>query len=385
MHSSPSNPSRSSLAWTIFCQVIDNLGDIGVCWRLACNLAARGQQVQLWVDDPSALQWMAPAGYPGVSVQRWAADSVMPRPGDVVVEAFGCALTPEFIASIAHCACARAQKGLKQPVWINLEYLSAEPYVERNHRLPSPQPNGLTKHFFYPGFTPLTGGLLREPDLLARQAGFDRTAWLQAQGIAWQGEHLISLFCYEPPALGQLLAQLRAGPAPAQLLVTPGRAQQALAQALERLGTDLAAPSRLRITHLPYLSQPDFDHLLWACDFNFVRGEDSLVRALLAARPDALGVLQAVPFVWQVYPQSDNAHHAKLRAFLAWLQAPAATGAAHHSWSGLANAGAPCLPGNPAALAAAQHTATLVRARLLAQSDLAQQLMDFVQTLAAHK
>ena len=46
--------------------------------------------------------------------------------------------------------------------------------------------------------------------------------------------------------------------------------------------------------------------MLWACDFNFVRGEDSLVRAIWAGKP----------FVWQIYPQDDNAHYAKLEAFL---------------------------------------------------------------------
>ena len=38
-----------------------------------------------------------------------------------------------------------------------------------------------------------------------------------------------------------------------------------------------------------------------------VRGEDSFVRAQWAARP----------FVWQIYPQTDTAHHDKLEAFLA--------------------------------------------------------------------
>ena len=56
-------------SWDIFCQVIDNFGDIGVCWRLAADLAARGHQVRLWVDDASALHWMAPQGAAGVEVR----------------------------------------------------------------------------------------------------------------------------------------------------------------------------------------------------------------------------------------------------------------------------------------------------------------------------
>ncbi len=155
--------------WDIFCQVIDNFGDIGVCWRAAADLASRGQRVRLWMDDASALAWMAPPPHPaGLSVHGWPtqAQDVPQTVGDVVIEAFGCEIPPPFLAAIARRA----------PLWINLEYLSAEDYVERCHRLPSPLMSGpaagLTRWFFYPGFTAATGGLLREPELAARQAAF---------------------------------------------------------------------------------------------------------------------------------------------------------------------------------------------------------------------
>jgi len=186
-------PTGPSLQWDIFCRVIDNFGDIGVCWRLAVNLAGRGQRVRLWVDDASALQWMAPAGAPGVEVRAWTTplnpDGVTPM--DVMIEAFGCEIDPEFIAAYAD----HINVNGKQCAWINLEYLSAEPYARRCHGLPSPVASGpgrgLTKHFYYPGFTPDSGGLLREPDLLARQAAFDRMTWLAQQGVDWRGERLI--------------------------------------------------------------------------------------------------------------------------------------------------------------------------------------------------
>lgn len=183
-----------SLQWDIFCKVIDNYGDIGVGWRLATDLASRGQQVRLWVDDASALAWMAPAGCEGVHVLPWAEPLNLldagfeQQPPDVVIEAFGCEIAPEFIA-----ACARIERtGGTKPVWINLEYLSAEGYVERCHAMASPVQSGPAtgwiKWFYYPGFTEATGGLLREPDLAERQARFDRSAWLASQGIAWKDE-----------------------------------------------------------------------------------------------------------------------------------------------------------------------------------------------------
>jgi len=163
------------MQWDIFCRVIDNHGDLGVCWRLACQLAALGERVRLWIDDATALHWMAPAGCDGVSVIDWLDPAAVHKsaaapPPDVLIEAFGCDPAPELIARFAEPPTA----GAPARAWINLEYLSAEPYVERLHGLPSPvfkgPGAGLTKRFFYPGFTPATGGLLREPDLVNRIA-----------------------------------------------------------------------------------------------------------------------------------------------------------------------------------------------------------------------
>jgi uncharacterized repeat protein (TIGR03837 family) len=296
--------------WDIFCRVIDNYGDIGVCWRLCNELAARGQTVRLIVDDASALEWMQSEDAPNshsvrtelVEVLAWDQAHHIDKPADVVVEAFGCELPESYIAKMS----LKANTGVASQ-WINLEYLSAEPYAERNHLLPSPvmsgSGKGLVKTFFYPGFTNKTGGLLREADLSDRQARFDKAAWLKAQDIGWQAdrnERIVSLFCYEPKALSNLIEELKTSEQPTLLLVTAGRANQAV-KALQ------ADSSRnLRIHYLPYLSHQDYDHLLWASDFNFVRGEDSLVRALWAGKP----------FVWQIYPQDDGAHHVKLDAFL---------------------------------------------------------------------
>jgi len=162
--------------WDLFCRVIDNHGDLGVCWRLAVDLAQRGHRVRLWVDDASALRWMAPQGHPLVQVLPWSEDPLAglnPVPGDVVVEAFGCELPARYQQVLAQAEGASCANAYFQRVWINLEYLSAEPYVERLHGLPSPVLNGpaqgLTKWFFYPGFSPRTGGLLRESHLFRQE------------------------------------------------------------------------------------------------------------------------------------------------------------------------------------------------------------------------
>lgn len=360
-------PLHRALRWDIFCQVIDNFGDVGVCWRAAAELAARGQQVRLFLDDASALAWMAPAPHPaGLSVQAWPDQpQLLPANGvgDVVIEAFGCTLPEELLRAIARRSAEQAGAAAQTPVWINLEYLSAESYVERCHRLPSLLMSGpaagLTRWFFYPGFTPRTGGLLREAALAERQAAFDRQAWRAARGIA-DSTRLVSLFCYEPPALPALLAQLETGDAPSHLLVTPGRAANAVRAAL-------APQSALPCTWLAPCAQPQFDEMLWASDLNLVRGEDSLVRALRAGQA----------FVWQIYPQHDNAHHAKLDAFLDWLEAPPSLRLFHHAWNGMVSADS--LPRITAQMLGEWRAcAAAAGARQRAASDLVSQLQQFV-------
>lgn len=360
--------------WDLFCTVIDNHGDLGVCWRLARQLAQAGQTVRLWVDDASALAWMAPDALrnrlPEIQVRAWA-DASEPEllarlpAADIWIEAFGCALPQAFVA---HAAATRQQ----QPAWINLEYLSAESWVPRMHGLPSPvmsgPAKGWTKHFFYPGFTPDTGGLLREVGLMEKQQAFAASG----QRTTWRAQHapdlapsalLISLFCYEPAALPQLLTQLSG--TQHHLLVTPGRPLAAVQLALASM---TEPPSW---SALPYTTQDGFDEMLWSCDLNFVRGEDSLVRALWAGQP----------FVWHIYPQEDNAHHAKLEAFLDWLKAPQSLREFHRVWNGIEDAALPSL--HEALLSEWGDCGVSARQSLLDQDDLLTQLITHSATTYA--
>ncbi|HKS15233.1 MAG TPA: elongation factor P maturation arginine rhamnosyltransferase EarP [Pseudomonas sp.] len=313
--------------WDIFCSVVDNYGDIGVTWRLARQLAAEHQMaVRLWVDDlapfvrlcPQADAGAAAQWQQGVEVRQWPAAWQPAVPADVVIGAFACQLPAEYVEAMR----VRPTRSL----WLNLEYLSAEDWVEGCHGLPSPQPNGLRKVFFFPGFTERTGGLLREASLLARREAFEqdpsaRSAFLQGLGVRPRpGVRLISLFAYENPQLGNWLDALATADQPSHVLVPEGRI---LGDVCGWLGEPLLGVGEVRqrgaltMQILPFVSQDDYDRLLWSSDFNAVRGEDSFVRAQWAARP----------MLWHIYLQEDNAHWEKLDAFLAiyrqGLSAPA--------------------------------------------------------------
>ncbi|QXI49272.1 elongation factor P maturation arginine rhamnosyltransferase EarP [Pseudomonas anuradhapurensis] len=303
--------------WDIFCTVVDNYGDIGVTWRLARQLVAEhGLAVRLWVDDLRAFVRLCPGAdaaldqqwQQGVEIRHWPADWQPVASADVVIGAFGCRLPAGYIEALA----ARPSPAL----WLNLEYLSAEDWVEGCHGLPSPQGNGLRTVFYFPGFTAGTGGLLREAPLLARRAAFEadpaqRTAFLAGLGVQVQdGARLISLFAYENPHLGGWLQALAEDARPSHLLVPEGRILGDLCAWLGEPALPVGAVRQrgaLTVQVLPFVSQDDYDRLLWCCDFNAVRGEDSFVRAQWAGRP----------LLWHIYVQEENAHWEKLEAFLA--------------------------------------------------------------------
>ena len=304
--------------WDIFCRVVDNYGDAGVCWRLARILAREhGILPALWQDDLGALARIAPAidvratyqRVDGVDVRRWTDPLPPSEPPEVVIEAFGCGLSDDYARAIA----SRPHP----PAWIVLEYLSAEPWVERAHGLPSPHPRlPIARRFVFPGFTEATGGLLRERGLLeardAFRAGADSDAMLwPALGMAAPPatDTLISLFCYPNDVLPDLLDAWADGESGVCCIVPEGVA----AGALDRWARgDVPHPGhpvvrgRLALHCVPFVDQDRYDRLLWSCDVNFVRGEDSFVRAQWAARP----------FVWHIYPQDEHAHWTKLEAFL---------------------------------------------------------------------
>ena len=359
---------RVRLRWDIFCRVIDNHGDLGVCWRLSADLADRGHEVRLWVDDASALAWMAPSGHPRVRVLPWSDNPLanLSEPGDVAIEAFGCELPTQYQAALLRTAQTRAHAPV---VWINLEYLSAQAYVERSHGLPSPvlsgPATGLTKWFFYPGFTAKTGGLIREPLLSARLAPSAPLPESQGPDSAPRLNRAlrISLFCYEPPGLPDWLHQLSHSPQPSHLWVAAGRSQVAVQRCLppgHRHGTSL------NLRYLPYLTQAGYDRLLQHADLNIVRGEDSLVRALWAGRP----------LIWHIYPQDDGAHLDKLEAFLSASQAPASLADLHRRWN--APQALPLPPLNRTLLGSWAEWAHSCRQTLMAQPDLTTQLTAFV-------
>jgi uncharacterized repeat protein (TIGR03837 family) len=298
--------------WDIFCRIVDNYGDIGVTWRLARQLAAEHEiSVRLWIDDLTTAGKLIRSLNPELACQIiqnveicvWGSAG-QAVPADVVVEAFACELPSAYLDMMA----------AKQPVWINLEYLSAEPWVAEFHARSSRHPTlPLTKYFFFPGFESNTGGLLREQNLLASRDHFRdspsaRQAYHEQFRIPDSEALKVSLFCYPHAPVVDLMQAFAHSPQPILCLVPESGISPRVAEffnAQLKSGTSLSK-GNLTLLPLPFLSQDDYDRLLWLCDINFVRGEDSWVRAIWAGKP----------LVWQPYRQQENTHLEKLAAFL---------------------------------------------------------------------
>jgi len=343
--------SEQPLQCAIFCAIVDNFGDIGVCWRLARQLTREhGLRVTLWVDQVAeAKYFIASQGYPdfpavceGVDVQCWSTairDHAEVLQSDLLIEAFACHLPPSLLK-------AMGQVG-RLPIWVNLEYLSSEPWVAEHHLLASllqlpgaaAHSNPVRKTFFFPGFTPETGGLLREAELLQRHAHWQRNVsegrrrllrrWHPGVADTLAPDTLlISLFSYETAAIASWLQALANDRVPSLLLVSQGRSLASVAAFFEQplqVG-ELVCCGELQVLVIPFIAQDEYDELLSLCDFNAVRGEDSFVRAQWAARP----------LLWHIYPQEDRVHLQKLEAFLMLQQAQMPTCDALEAASALA-------------------------------------------------
>ena len=299
--------------WDVFCRVVDNFGDAGVCWRLARQLVkVHGVAVRLWIDDVGALAaiWAGVNGtqcvqcIDGVVVCVWD-DAVQwsdVLAADVVIEAFACRIPEGYVNQML----VKKNSNGVAPHWINLEYLSAESWIDGCHGMCSPQNNGLAKTFFFPGFSSKSGGLLRGNESFNRhRVQLKSEDWTRLTGFDVQGDALkVVLFGYEHMPLIKWLPLLDQSHVPIQLAVTCGKATDAVKSFFNENNANLS--SKLHVSYLPMLQQNDFDLLLRGADLNFVRGEDSFVQALWAGKP----------FVWHIYPQHDAVHFEKLEAFI---------------------------------------------------------------------
>ena len=310
------NNSSPIICW-IFCTVIDNYGDIGVTWRLVQELKRRlGWDIYLWLDQADALRALCPDLPPfpcqhcGIHLNLWqpehsAANIEYSPPPNIIIETFACTL-PDNALAVAH---------KHQPIWLNWEYLSAENWAEKMHTAASLLPEGTRKYFWLMGFTPSSGGLLRESNYINHALPTTDLSALQMLRSSLQLPEKTSpewfIFGYHSPVWAQWLKMWQASDSPITLLLAGHQVCDSLRDvgsipniALQQAG-DSWQVDCVQLIRIPFVPQTDFDSVLQLADGLIIRGEDSFVRAQYAAKP----------FFWHIYPQNEAAHLDKLQAF----------------------------------------------------------------------
>lgn len=308
----------------IFCDVIDNYGDAGVCLHLARTMSHKDFKVRLFCNNMSVLERICNEHdyeNENLSFENWEQPLEHYEAAMCVINAFGCHFDKQTHETLLNNP---------QALIIHLEYLSAEDWVEDCHSLPS-FVDGLTTHYFFPGFTSKTGGLNIDKDLtnkciphlkelytkLTCPQGCDeaKTKSLSSNELCSklnanaEATRVISLFGYENKAVGNIVKSLSDCGKNTLIKVFEGLCLDninALYQWDLKVGQIKDVGNNLSIEAIAMVGHDEYDDILVSSDFNLVRGEDSIVRAMHTGNP----------FLWHIYPQDEEAHIIKLKSFL---------------------------------------------------------------------
>lgn len=301
----------------IFCEIIDNYGDIGVVYRTAKELQKIFPESKIRVflnrldefkkinsqvlDLPS--QNIDGIEYITFDYLRDNANELLTA--QVIIEAFGCQIPEEYM-EIAYD---------NSELLINLEYLSAEDWIEDFHLQSSPLGRGkLKKVFFMPGFTEKSGGVIADSNYLERiQRVLENKEFYEKKYLSdiedRENKIIGTLFSYEKN-FTPLLEDLKKLDKDVVILAMGEKTQDSLRKILKNFSIEDFRNSlkygKIEIRFLNFLNQEEYEELINIVDFNFVRGEDSFIRAVLTGKP----------YMWHIYCQEEYAHMDKIEGFL---------------------------------------------------------------------
>lgn len=277
----------------IFCQVIDNYGDVGVAYRLAREFKRvyPNKKLRFVINQIEELNLIRKSE--NIEVILYKDISKIENSADLIIESFGCEIPKEYM-----------DKALKKSkLIINLEYFSAEKWVDDFHLQESFLEGNLKKYFFIPGLSEKSGGILLDNEFLQRKKKVEanKEYYLEKFGIKEKYDLIGSVFSYEKN-FDSLIEELKKLDKKIILLILSEKTQKNFIKYFDN-GNNY---DKIKFVKLPFFTYDKYEELLALCDFNLVRGEDSFVRALLLGKP----------FLWHIYPQDENTHIKKLESFL---------------------------------------------------------------------
>ena len=277
----------------IFCQVIDNYGDVGVAYRLAREFKRvyPNKKLRFVINQIEELNLIRKSE--NIEVILYKDISKIENSADLIIESFGCEIPKKYM-----------DKALKNSkLIINLEYFSAEKWVDDFHLQESFLGGNLKKYFFIPGLSEKSGGILLDNEFLERKKKVEanKEYYLEKFEIKEKYDLIGSVFSYEKN-FDSLIEELKKLNKKVILLILSEKTQKNFIKYFDN-GNNY---DKIKFVKLPFFTYDKYEELLALCDFNLVRGEDSFVRALLLGKP----------FLWHIYPQDENTHIKKLESFL---------------------------------------------------------------------
>jgi len=277
----------------IFCEVIDNYGDVGVAYRLAREFKRiyPNKRLRFFINKTEEINLIKKSN--DIEIIAYEDISKIEDSADLIIETFACEIPKEYM-----------DKALRSSkLIINLEYFSAEDWVDDFHLQESFLGGSLKKYFFIPGLSKKSGGILLDNEFLERkkQVEENREYYLEKFKIKEKYDLIGSVFSYEKN-FDSLINELKKLDKKVLLLILSEKTQKNFIKYFDNSNNY----DKIKAVKLPFFTYDKYEELLSLCDFNLVRGEDSFVRALLLGKP----------FLWHIYPQKENIHIQKLNSFL---------------------------------------------------------------------
>ena len=277
----------------IFCEVIDNYGDVGVAYRLAREFKRiyPHKRLRFFLNKTEEINLIKKSN--DIEIIAYKDIFKVENSANLIIETFACEIPKRYM-----------DKALKNSkLIINLEYFSAENWVDDFHLQESFLGGGLKKYFFIPGLSKKSGGILLDNEFLERkkQVEENREYYLEKFKIKEKYDLIGSVFSYEKN-FDSLIKELKKLDKKVLLLVLSEKTQKNFIKYFDNNNNY----DKIKAVKLPFFTYDKYEELLSLCDFNLVRGEDSFVRALLLGKP----------FLWHIYPQEENIHIQKLNSFL---------------------------------------------------------------------
>lgn len=283
----------------IFCDVIDNYGDVGVTYRLAREFSKiyPEAKIRLILNSINEFELMKnnSASFKNIEVLSFQDIEGLEniKTANLIIEAFGCDLPEKYLE--------RAY--FDSDLLINLEYFSAETWIDDFHLVESPLAKGkLKKIFFMPGLSEKSGGLVVDKEFLETIAKVQKNKkfYLDKYNLA-ENQVIATVFSYEKN-FEKFLEGLAKLKKKITLLIMSEKTQKNFTKYFE----NKEKYDKITFVKCPFYKYDEYQEILALSDFNLVRGEDSFARALILGKP----------FLWHIYPQEENIHLKKLNDFL---------------------------------------------------------------------